>query len=260
MKQIDFYGDKLDVVDMEDGKAGIVVRRLVENLGLDWGSQTRKLENPLFNCCVNTTVGADGKSREMLVLPISRVSAYLFSINVNRVREDLREKLALYQIECADVLYNYWSKGYAVNPRPTTEGILTDYVSGVGAVHTHFLNNLLDNYARTPEHHNAMQQVVYSILTEALMAEDLDLNNNLVKRKAGWQALDRVELTVLQTVESEIGLYFAKHGVPDSVPGTMKMAESVGKSTTRRLYKAVSASENFSEQFEERISDLLGVK
>lgn len=260
MKQIDFYGDKLDVVTLDDGSVGVVARRLVENLGLSWGNQSEKLADPHFRCSVIRTTGDDGKSYEMLVLPAKRIPAYLYSINPNKVREDLQEKIRLYQDECADVLYNYWAKGYAINPRPTTEGILTDYVSGVGAVHTHFLNNLLDNHARTPEHHNAMQQVVYSILTEALMAEDLDLNNNLVKRKAGWEALDRVELTVLQTVESEIGLYFAKHGVPDSVPGTMKMAQSVGKSTTRRLYKAVSAAENFSEQFEERISDLLGIK
>lgn len=260
MKQIDFYGDKLDVVDMESGKLGVSARRLVENLGLSWSTQLQKLDDPAYGCVHMNTTGSDGKMYEMLVLPIQSFPAYLFSINPKKVREDLQEKLALYRLECVDVLYNYWAKGYAINPRPTTEGILKDYVSGVGAVHTHFLNNLLDNHARTPEHHNAMQQVVYTILTEALMAEDLDLNNNLVKRKAGWEALDRAELTVLQTVESEIGLYFAKHGVPDSVPGTMKMAESVGKSTTRRLYKAVGASENFSEQFEERISDLLGIK
>lgn len=260
MKQIDFYGDKLDIVGMEDGKPGIVARRLVENLGLSWGSQAEKLKDRHFMCTVISTHDSSGREQEMLIIPMRRVNSYLARINPNKVREDLQEKIRLYQDECADVLYSYWAKGYAINPRPTIEGILKDYVSGVGAVHTHFLNNLLDNHANTPEHHNAMQQVVYTILTEALMAEDLDLNNNLVKRKAGWEVLDRVELTVLQTVESEIGLYFAKNGIPDAVPGVMKMAESVGKSTTRRLYKAVGASENFSDQFEERISDLLGIK
>ena len=49
MKQIDFYGDKLDVVELDDGSAGVVARRLVDNLGLDWGNQTRKLENPLLS-------------------------------------------------------------------------------------------------------------------------------------------------------------------------------------------------------------------
>ena len=259
MKTIDFYGDTLELVDMEDGKPGIVARRLVENLGLSWGRQAEKLQDPHYGCTV-IGIPSPGGVQETIVIPLRKVNSYLHRINPNKVREDLQERIRLYQEECADVLYNYWAKGYAINPRPTTEGILKDYVSGVGAVHTHFLNNLLDNHANTPEHHNAMQQVVYTILTEALMAEDLDLNNNLAKRKSGWEPLDRVELTVLQTLESEIGLYFAKHGVPDTVPGTMKMAESVGKSTTRRLYKAVGASENFSDQFEERISDLLGIK
>ena len=260
MKQIDFYGDKLDVVTMEDGKPGIVARRLVDNLGLDWGNQTRKLENPLFNCCVNATVGADGKSREMLILPISRVSAYLFSINVNRVREDLREKLERYQIECADVLYSYWARGYAINPRQNVDGILEDYVQGLGAVSGNFLSNLLDTQSENPEHLNAMEQVVKHILIEALDAEDIDVPANTVRRKTGWSYMTPIELTVIQTVESEIGLYFAKNSVPVGVDGVMDMAKVVGRKTTRRLRQAMFTAEHFSEKFEERISDLLGIK
>lgn len=258
MKQIEFYGDTLDIIELESGQAGIVARRLVENLGLDWGNQTRKLENPIYECCVIATAAADGRTHNMIVLPLKRLNFYLCNISVNRIRKDLQERVLKYQMECADVLYNYWAKGYAINHRPTTEGILTDYVSGIGSVSTHFLNNLLKS-SETPEHHNVMQQVIMSILVEALDAEDVDIQNNLVKRKS-WMHMNTVELTVIQTVESEIGLYFAKSGLPKSPEKVVDMAQAVGKNTTRRLRRAMFASEVFSDKFEDCIVGLIGVK
>lgn len=106
MRQIDFYGDKLDVVDMEDGKLGIAARRLVENLGLSWGSQREKLQDPHYRCTVIGTPSAGG-TQETIIIPLNRVNSYLARINPNKVREDLQEKIRLYQDECADVLYNY---------------------------------------------------------------------------------------------------------------------------------------------------------
>ena len=256
---IDFYGDKLDIVDM-GGQAGVAARRLVENLGLDWSTQREKLQDPLFNCGHMPSVGVDGKQREMMILPVKSLPAFLFSINPKKVREDLQEKLAYYRLECVDVLYNYWAKGYAINSRPTTEGILKDYTQGLGVVHTNFLDNLLDNQAKNPEHHNVMQQVIYTILTQALEVDELDLTNNTAKRRSGWVYLTCVELTVLQTLESEVGLYFAKHGVPETADKVMDMAKEIGKKTTSRLRRAMFVSENFSDQFEERIVDLLGMR
>lgn len=259
MKQIEFYGDMIDVVELENGQPGVAMRRMVENLGLSWSTQLQKLEDPIFNCVHINTVGADDKKREMLVMPVKSIPAYLFSINPNKVREDLREKLALYRLECVDVLYNYWARGYAVNPRQTVDGILKDYVQGLGAVNTNFLGNLLDSQAETPEHLNAMEQVVKHILIEALDVEDIDIAANTVRRKSGWSYMVPVELTVIQTVESEIGLFLAKNNVPTSPEDVMDMAKQVGKKTTRRLRNAMFASEMFSDKFEERIADLLGM-
>lgn len=260
MKQIEFYGDMIDVVELENGQAGVAARRLVENLGLSWGSQAEKLKDPHFMCTVIGTHDSSGREQEMMVLPVKRVNAYLYSINPNKIREDLQERIRLYQDECADVLYNYWARGYAVNPRSTTEGILEDYVQGLGAVSTNFLSNLLESQAETPEHLNVMEQVVKHILVEALDAEDVDIQANTVRRKSGWTYMNPVELTVTQTVESEIGLYFAKNNVPAGADGVMDMAKTVGRKTTRRLRQAMFTAEHFSEKFEERIADLIGMK
>lgn len=260
MKEIEFYGDKLHVVTMEDGSAGLIARRLVENLGLDWTNQARKLENPLFNCSVIATVGADEKTREMIILPVSRVSAYLFSINVNRVREDLRDKLAHYQVECADVLYSYWAKGYAINPRPTLDSSLEDYVSGSGAVHTNFLNNILDVQANSQEQREVMVEVIKTIMRTALNVEEVDIERNFVYRRTGWECMRAEEITLIQTIESQTGLYLAKHGLPETVEGVMQFASQIGLQVSRRLQRAAGLAEIYSKEFETPLLDLLGLK
>jgi hypothetical protein len=256
MKTIEFYGDTLEVVDM-NGQPGVTARRLVENLGLDWSTQLEKLQDPLFNCGHMPAVGADGKQREMLVLPVDRLPAFLFSINPKKVREDLQEKLARYRLECAGVLYNYWAKGYAVNPRQTPEGALKDYSEGVGAVHLNLLNTVLDG-ANTEEHRAAISEVLMEILREALMVEDIDLAHNLIRKRSGWVHMTRSQMTLVQTIESEAAVYFLKEGLPATVEGVIKAAEKIGTQVTRRLNRAATDAEGYSEKFSESITNLLG--
>lgn len=256
MKTIEFYGDTLEVVDM-NGQPGVTARRLVENLGLDWSTQLEKLQDPLFNCGHMPAVGADGKQREMLVLPVDRLPAFLFSINPKKVREDLQEKLARYRLECAGVLYNYWAKGYAVNPRQTPEGALKDYSEGVGAVHLNLLNTVLDG-ANTEEHRAAISEVLMEILREALMVEDIDLAHNLIRKRSGWVHMTRSQMTLVQTIESEAAVYFLKEGLPATVEGVIKAAEKIGTQVTRRLNRAATDAEGYSEKFSESITKLLG--
>lgn len=256
MKTIEFYGDTIEVVDM-NGQPGVTARRLVENLGLDWSTQLEKLQDPLFNCGHMPAVGADGKQREMLVLPVDRLPAFLFSINPKKVREDLQEKLARYRLECAGVLYNYWAKGYAVNPRQTPEGALKDYSEGVGAVHLNLLNTVLDG-ANTEEHRAAISEVLMEILREALMVEDIDLAHNLIRKRSGWVHMTRSQMTLVQTIESEAAVYFLKEGLPATVEGVIKAAEKIGTQVTRRLNRAATDAEGYSEKFSESITNLLG--
>lgn len=256
MKTIEFYGDTLEIVDM-NGQPGVTARRLVENLGLDWSTQREKLQDPLFNCRHMPSVGADGKQREMLVLPVDRLPAFLFSINPKKVREDLQEKLAYYRLECAGVLYNYWAKGYAINPRQTPEGALKDYSEGVGAVHLNLLNTILDG-ANTEEHRAAISEVLMEILREALMVEDIDLSHNLIRKRSGWVHMTRNQMTLAQTIESEAAVYFIKEGLPGTVEGVIKAAEKIGTQVTRRLNRAATDAEGYSEKFSEAITNLLG--
>lgn len=256
MKTIEFYGDTLEVVDM-NGQPGVTARRLVENLGLSWSRQREKLSDPMFRCAHMCSTGSDGKEYEMLILPVKSLPAYLFSINPKKVREDLQEKLALYRLECVDVLYNYWAKGYAINPRQTVDGVLKDYSEGVGAVHLNLLNTILDG-ANTEEHRAAITEVLMEILREALMVEDIDLAHNLIRKRSGWVHMTRSQMTLVQTIESEAAVHFLKEGLPGNVEKTIKAAEEIGKQVTRRLNRAASDADGYSDKFSESITNLLG--
>lgn len=259
MKLVDFYGDKLEVVEMNGGP-GVAARRLVENLGLSWARQSEKLQDPMFSCSVIRTHDITDREQEMLVMPVRSLPAFLFSINPKKVREDLREKLGRYRLECVDVLYQYWAKGYAINPRPTVESSLEDYLSGTGKAHFAFLDGMLEAGSNGPEHREVMATVIDRIMCEALEVEEVDIERNFVHRKQGWACMTPVEITVAQAVESEIGLYFAKNGVPANAEGVMEMGQQVGRKVTSRLRKAMFVSETFSEKFETSLFDLLGMK
>lgn len=259
MKQIEFYGDMIDVVELENGQPGVVMRRLVENLGLSWGNQTEKLQDPIYMCSVIRTHDTSGREQEMLVMPVKSIPAYLFSINPNKVREDLREKLARYRLECVDVLYNYWARGYAINPRPTVESSLEDYVNGSGTLHTNFLNNILDAKANTQEQREVTVEIIKTILRTAFNSENVDIEKNFVLRRTGWECMKPEEITLLQTIESQVGLYLAKHGLPETVEDAMQFASKIGLQVSRRLNRAASLAEIYSKEFETPLMSLLGL-
>lgn len=111
---ISFHGSELITLKVDD-VIYTAVRPIVEALGLSWGSQQRKLENSKekFSCTHMKTTGNDGKTYEMLCMPLKKLNGWLFSINPNKVRADLKERLENYQEECFLALWDYWTEGIA---------------------------------------------------------------------------------------------------------------------------------------------------
>ncbi|HHT0140948.1 TPA: phage antirepressor N-terminal domain-containing protein [Raoultella planticola] len=118
---VPFNGQQI-ITAMAAGIAYVAMKPIVENLGMSWGTQQQKLMKSLekFNCIHMNMVAADGKLRKLLCLPLKKLNGWLFSINPEKVRADIRDKLIQYQEECFTVLHDYWSKGKAENPRKKT--------------------------------------------------------------------------------------------------------------------------------------------
>ncbi len=80
-------------------------RRSVRTSGLAGGSQHSKLlsSRGKFNCIDIGTLGADGKPREMLAMPIEKLPLWLASINPNKIKSEASwAKVERYQAESAE--------------------------------------------------------------------------------------------------------------------------------------------------------------
>ena len=115
LSPVTFHGDTVYYVE-KDGEPLTPVRPIVENMGLVWAAQTVKLNahKKRWGVSIIETVAQDGKRRETLCMPVRKLPAFLNSINPQKVRPELRAKIELYQDECDDALWNYWTKGVAV--------------------------------------------------------------------------------------------------------------------------------------------------
>lgn len=103
---VPFHGDTLYVVNYE-GTAQVPMRPVVEGMGLDWASQFTKIKQR-FNTSVamiTMQLPGDKQRREVVCLSLRKLPGWLHTINVGKVRPELREKVARYQEECDDVLY-----------------------------------------------------------------------------------------------------------------------------------------------------------
>lgn len=109
--QVAFHGDTIDCVRNNDEDAFVVIRKVCENLGVNYATQFRKLQNASWATIVMmTTVGNDGKSREMACLRIDSLPMWLAGINPKKVKDAfLKRKLELYQAEAAQVLWRHFS-------------------------------------------------------------------------------------------------------------------------------------------------------
>lgn len=140
---IPFRSAKLLLVD-QAGEPFVPMKPVVEGMGLDWGTQFRKLQAGRFNSVIvmMTTTGTDGKRYEMSCLPLRKLAGWLMSIHASKVRPELRDGVIAYQNECDDALWSYWNQGHAINHRPTGQG-LTLIGQTIGTDGFHMLGSIV---------------------------------------------------------------------------------------------------------------------
>ena len=116
-KTVLFYEDEITAIVIdEEGRQQIYVplRPICEYLGLAWSSQLRRTRNDavlaqeMTSVLISTRKSDDStlgpKTSTMICLPLDMINGWLFGINANRVRDDLRERLIRYQQDCYRVL------------------------------------------------------------------------------------------------------------------------------------------------------------
>lgn len=110
IQSVTFYNQEIQVLNHE-GKPYVAMRSIVENIGLDWASQYRRINNNEVlsaSVVMMTTKQKSGVKRELLCLPLGMLNGWLFGIEIKRCKPEIRDVLRLYQTECFDVLYKHF--------------------------------------------------------------------------------------------------------------------------------------------------------
>lgn len=103
--------NQISIVASEQSEGLIPIRPICEALGVSFTKQNSKLKShPIYGSVVTlrVTTGADGKQYEMICIPIEFLPGWLFSIHPDNVKEESRENIIAYQIECNKALFNYF--------------------------------------------------------------------------------------------------------------------------------------------------------
>lgn len=142
---LSFHGSDLITLKVEN-VIYTAIRPIVEAIGLDWASQSVKLNKnkEKFGCC-DIATPTNGGLQKMICMPIKKLNGWLFSINPEKVRSDLKEKVICYQEECFEALYNYWHFGKAerkttVNERTGLRNAVNMLVSKKGLLYSEAYN------------------------------------------------------------------------------------------------------------------------
>jgi hypothetical protein len=118
--KVPFHDAELFIIEHE-GQPFTPMKPIVDGIGLRWQGQHEKLNaNPERWGIKIIVIPSAGGPQEMLCIPLRKLPGWLMSIQHRKVRPELRDKIIMYQNECDDVLWDYWTKGNAANNEPAT--------------------------------------------------------------------------------------------------------------------------------------------
>jgi hypothetical protein len=105
--------NKVDITIIQNGEKLVAVKPICEALGISHKPQIERLkEDPILSSVVtlSMTTGSDGKRYEMTCIPLRYVFGWIFRIDSRNVKEEAREVVERYQLECYNALYNYFTR------------------------------------------------------------------------------------------------------------------------------------------------------
>ena len=117
---VEFYGDSLSAVRVEDGRIYVSFSQVCEALGVDTRTQRRRLQEHdiLSDGLAQGTLPTPGGPQRMYLMRVDLVPLWLAGIRAGAVREELRAKLLRFQREAATVLWEAFQEGRLTTADP----------------------------------------------------------------------------------------------------------------------------------------------
>ncbi|WP_066108442.1 phage antirepressor N-terminal domain-containing protein [Gallibacterium salpingitidis] len=107
----------------QNGTYYTAMKPICENIGLAWNAQLLRIKRDevLSKGMIVMITPTNGGEQEMVCLPIQYLNGWLFGIDTNRVKPEIRETLIKYKKECYQALFDYWFKGKAERIQTTVD-------------------------------------------------------------------------------------------------------------------------------------------
>lgn len=108
--QVVQFNNQTIPVFFHNNKPYVAMKPICENIGLNWDGQRQRIQrnHVLSKGTVMITAPSKSGNQEYSCLPIGYLNGWLFGIDVNRVKPEIKPTLIKYQLECFDVLYNHF--------------------------------------------------------------------------------------------------------------------------------------------------------
>ena len=105
---VSFHGNNLEV--FANGNQWVNLKPICEAIELSISSQYQKLKADESFEAKLIKVRTKGGMQDVFCIPLSKLNGWLFSINPNKVKPEVRQKLIDYKNECFDVLYQHFNQ------------------------------------------------------------------------------------------------------------------------------------------------------
>lgn len=111
---ISFNNQSLITVE-QNGNHYVAMKPICENIGLAWEPQVLRIKRDevLSQGMIVMITPTNGGNQNMICLPIEYLNGWLFGIDINRCKPEIRDTLIKYKKECYQALHDYWFNGKA---------------------------------------------------------------------------------------------------------------------------------------------------
>lgn len=138
VQNISFHGQTVPVFT-QNNQHYVAMKPICENIGLDWKAQYDRIKRHavLSEGMVMITTPSKGGEQQTICLPLDYLNGWLFGVEANRVKPQIRESLLQYQRECFRVLNEYFNPK-AIQPKSTKalpSGLTHEQQAEVKALH-----------------------------------------------------------------------------------------------------------------------------
>lgn len=125
---VDFKSNQIEVIEETQS---IVVKDICEAIGLVYPRQYTKIKSDESFESKLIKVQTRGGVQEVFTIPLSKLNGWLFSINPNKVKPEVKQKLIEYKKECFNVLYTHFNGKSLPQPTFTKEEMIKSVQQGL---------------------------------------------------------------------------------------------------------------------------------